>query len=546
MAESNVNATLPKENVSDVTYGLPQTPLVFTNTWLPPSAMVSLPKIPPDGLFTGFNLQWRQYVHITPKGRLMRHLEGDRPSHSDPAYYNWLDVEGVVHRWLLDSIASFVKGEFLSLESARAVWEAVLDNHSKKNNIATLYELVHRAANLRQGDRSVMDYNNELTALWAEIDHYMPPDPESVDRKYILQLRVFQFLMGLNPEYEQLRGQLIHRETLNFKDALRSVRLEEARLQQAQSGIPATAMAIQSSTTTQATTRAPSLTGNLSRGTPPRIEDTPRGDPTLFCNYCKKRGHSKETCFKLQRKRAQQAHVATHVATVSPPGSTSGVSLPNQVPMAYRLLPQPRTNQVQPGTAVPSFTPEEMERLRRLLDPPVVGSCSLAHAGTSTALATSSEDLSCTSPSTSSLCLVDSGASSHMTPNPRGPFCPMILLQEHLKFALHLMISSLLLVLVLSLLLLLYTSLEFSMFLDFPLRKGKDRPRFGRPNRTETISLSKWALTVSVKIQFRPPRAFNIGPNRKKVNFSIRSSTRIRHSGNQGPPNRHSAFGNRH
>ena len=342
----------------------------------------------------------------------MRHLEGDRPPHSDPTYYNWLDVEGVVHRWLLDSIASSVKGEFLSLESARAVWEAVLDSHSKKNNIATLYELVHRAANLRQGDRSVMDYNNELTALWAEIDHYMPPDPESVDRKYILQLRVFQFLMGLNPEYEQLRGQLIHRETLNFKDALRSVRLEEARLQQAQSGIPATAMAIQSSTTTQATTRGPPSTGNLSRGTPPRTEETPRGDPTLFCNYCKKRGHSKETCFKLQRKRAQQAHVATHVATVSSPGLTSGVPLPNQSPMPYGLLPQP-------GTAVPNFTPEEMERLRRLLDPPVVGSCSLAHAGTSTALATSSSDPSRTFPSTFSSWLVDSGASSHMTPNPR-------------------------------------------------------------------------------------------------------------------------------
>ena len=199
------------------------------------------------------------------------------------------------------------------MESARAVWEAVLDSHSKKNNIATLYELVHGAANLRQGDHSVMDYNNELTAFWAEIDHYMPPDPESVDRKYILQLL---FLMGLNPEYEKLWGQLIHREILNFKDALRSVRLEEARLQQAQSGIPATAMAIQSSTTMQATTRGPPLTGNLPRGTPPCIKDTPRGDPTLFCNYCKKKGHSKETFFKLQRKRPQQAHVATHVATV--------------------------------------------------------------------------------------------------------------------------------------------------------------------------------------------------------------------------------------
>ena len=95
----------------------------------------------------------------------MRDLEDDGPPRSDPTYYNWLDVEGVVHRWLLDIISPSVKGEFLALESAKAVWEAVLDSHSKKHNIATLYELVHRAANLRQGDRSVLDYSNELTAL---------------------------------------------------------------------------------------------------------------------------------------------------------------------------------------------------------------------------------------------------------------------------------------------------------------------------------------------------------------------------------------------
>ena len=191
-----------------------------------------LPKMPLDGIFSGFNLlQWRQYVTTTLKGRLMRHLEENRPPLSDPTYYNWLDVEGVVHRWLLDSISPSVKGAFLALDSAKTVWEAVLDSHSKKHNIATLYELVHWASNLRQGDRLVLDYSNELTTLWAEIDHYMPPDPTSVDCKYTLQLRVFKFLMGLNPEYEQLRGQLIHQETLSFKDALRSVRLEEAHLQ---------------------------------------------------------------------------------------------------------------------------------------------------------------------------------------------------------------------------------------------------------------------------------------------------------------------------
>lgn len=59
-----------------------------------------LPKMPPDGMFTGFNLlQWRQYVQITLKGRLMRHLLEDGSPRTDQTYYDWLDVEGVVHRW---------------------------------------------------------------------------------------------------------------------------------------------------------------------------------------------------------------------------------------------------------------------------------------------------------------------------------------------------------------------------------------------------------------------------------------------------------------
>ncbi|XP_078440154.1 uncharacterized protein LOC144710299 [Wolffia australiana] len=208
-----------------------------------------------------------------------------------------------------------------------------------------------------------MEYSTELISLWNEIDHYMPPDPHSVDRKYTLQLRVFQFLMGLNPEYESLRAQLIHREKeLTFKDALRSARIEESRFQQVQT--PVTALVAQSSPVRPSTMTPP---GSLPRGPTTRSEESPKGDPSLFCNYCKKRGHSKETCYKLQRKRVQQSNLDT----VAP--SVSQVPPPGQVPMPYGLLPT--------GASPGGFTPEEMERLRRLLDPPVVGSCSLAHAG---------------------------------------------------------------------------------------------------------------------------------------------------------------------
>ncbi|XP_078434575.1 uncharacterized protein LOC144705678 [Wolffia australiana] len=167
--------------------------------------------------------------------------------------------------------------------------------------------------------------------------------------------------MGLNPEYEVVRAQLIHRETgPTFKDALHSVRVEESRFQQAQNS--ASALVAHSSSSTRPSSTPPP--GSLPRGPTARTEDSPKGDPSLFCNYCKKRGHSKETCYKLQRKRAQPSNLAAAASSVPPPG---------QVPMLYGLLPT--------SASPASFTPEEMERLRRLLDPPVVGSCSLAHAG---------------------------------------------------------------------------------------------------------------------------------------------------------------------
>ena len=90
------------------------------------------------------------------------------------------------------------------------------------------------------------------------------------------------------------------------------------------------------------------------------------------------------------------------MATLPSPCALDGAPTAGQVPMLYGLIPPP--------TPAPlNFTPGEMERLRRLLDPPIVGSCSLAHAGASPTL----------TPPTSPSWIVDSSAFIHMTLNPR-------------------------------------------------------------------------------------------------------------------------------
>ena len=83
-----------------------------------------------------------------------------------------------------------------------------------------------------------------------------------------------------------------------------------------------------------------------------------RGDPSLFCNYFKKKGHSKETCLKLQKKNVSQGHFAGAVIVSSSP-STATAIVP---PVPLHLLPQPSVH----TTAPPSrcyLRPDELEPL---------------------------------------------------------------------------------------------------------------------------------------------------------------------------------------
>ena len=86
---------------------------------------------------------------------------------------------------------------------------------------------------MQQGDKSLLVYAKELSAIFSELDHYRPPAHDSVDREYILADRVYRLLMGLTPEFMNIRSQSCHRESpLSFEDAISQLIGEESRLQE--------------------------------------------------------------------------------------------------------------------------------------------------------------------------------------------------------------------------------------------------------------------------------------------------------------------------
>ncbi|XP_078438446.1 uncharacterized protein LOC144708872 [Wolffia australiana] len=85
------------------------------------------------------------------------------------------------------------------------------------------------------------------------------------------------------------------------------------------------------------------------------------GNSYIFCNYCKKRGHTKETCYKLQRKNAHQSHLVSHLPFQSGQFMTLTTSIPE--------IPQPTAQPTAEATSskVAQLRHDEIDQLHQLL-----------------------------------------------------------------------------------------------------------------------------------------------------------------------------------
>jgi len=85
----------------------------------------------------------------------------------------------------------------------------------------------------KQGGLSVTEYYNHMNGLWFELDHYQ--NIKMICSIYVATLnqivkrdRIFEFLVGFIPEFDQVRVQLLGREKIpSFNELFAMVRSEE-------------------------------------------------------------------------------------------------------------------------------------------------------------------------------------------------------------------------------------------------------------------------------------------------------------------------------
>lgn len=173
---------------------------------------------PIDARFDGTNYSfWCQAVEMYVRGReKLRHLTGEPapPAITDAAYHRWATDDVVVKGWLISSLETRLRGNYIGYPTARDVWKSIATTYHDGEDEAHLHALHRQVSQVRQGGRALEEYFNELQKLWQEIDFRSPnPMEYAVDidkfNLFIQKTRVYTFLDGLDDALDGVRAQIV-------------------------------------------------------------------------------------------------------------------------------------------------------------------------------------------------------------------------------------------------------------------------------------------------------------------------------------------------
>uniref|UniRef100_A0A2N9G8E4 Reverse transcriptase Ty1/copia-type domain-containing protein n=1 Tax=Fagus sylvatica TaxID=28930 RepID=A0A2N9G8E4_FAGSY len=238
---------------------------------------------------------WSQFVelYVTGKGKL-GYLTGEKikPAISDPSFSTWVEENAMLMSWLLNSMTPDINASFLRLPTAHDIWDAVAQTYFTGNDASQIYELRRKAHETRQQGKSLASYFSALQTIWQELDFLNPYDMESAKDTATLKTRienerVYDFLAGLDPGFDQIRVQVLAQNpTPNLRSTYAFVRREELRQAAMLASPPHESSALM---TIQHSPSALVSSGSWK----------PEDKESLFCTHCKGTKHTRETCFKL-------------------------------------------------------------------------------------------------------------------------------------------------------------------------------------------------------------------------------------------------------
>ncbi|CAJ2662272.1 unnamed protein product [Trifolium pratense] len=246
-------------------------------------------------------LKWSQLIKTILKGKgKVKHIMDAAPKENDPNFTKWDEEDSRIMAWLWNSMDPDISDTCMFLSTAKDIWDAMEESYSKAKDAAQVVKVKTLAA--KQGNRTVTDYANQLKALWMELDHYRVIKTQcsadaAILKKFIEQDRVYDFLVGLNSEFDQVRIQILGKQEVpSFNEVIAIVRSEESRR-----SLMLDTPVIENSTMMADLNKGEETTMSADhrKGESTNIER--KGDDTR-CTCCHKPRHIRENCWKLHGK----------------------------------------------------------------------------------------------------------------------------------------------------------------------------------------------------------------------------------------------------
>ncbi|XP_010529537.1 PREDICTED: uncharacterized protein LOC104806366 [Tarenaya hassleriana] len=201
-----------------------------------------------------------------------------RPSHTEEKAKRHQDDQ-LALVLLQGSLDPTVLQSFISMESAKTLWDALKEVYGNLSNISRIYEIKKKLSQLQQQGQPFTKIQGTYTALWNELEEIRPP---TVDAKVCLERteedKVFGLLLTLDPSFNDLVYHVLRQSKLpSFSEVCMMINTEEGG---------------------RNLFGGPLAMANYTTKNPP-IFSTPKDKRVPTCAHCKKLGHSKERCWIL-------------------------------------------------------------------------------------------------------------------------------------------------------------------------------------------------------------------------------------------------------
>ncbi|KAL0542592.1 hypothetical protein IC582_017662 [Cucumis melo] len=234
---------------------------------------------------------WSQSIKMFLEGRYQfGFLTGEtvRPPPEDALERLWKGEDSFIRSMLINSMEPQIGKPLLYAATAKDLWDTTQTLYSKRQNASRLYTLRKQVHNCKQGTLDVTTYFNKLSLLWQEMDLcretvWDTPNDSTQYAKLEEADRVYDFLAGLNPKFDNVCGRILGQRPLpSLMEVCFEVRLEEDRTN---------AMGVLTTPTIDSAAFSARSSNHDS--------DKNNGKSIPVCEHCKKQWHTKDQCWKL-------------------------------------------------------------------------------------------------------------------------------------------------------------------------------------------------------------------------------------------------------